>query len=64
VELEAFALTTFTLKQLIGVERSLSQGPLNTTSPPLFGQFGNEEVTAVGGELDAELERSLQHAAE
>ena len=30
----------------------------------LFGQFGDEAVTAVGRELDAELERALRHAAE
>ena len=30
----------------------------------LFGQFGDEQVTAVGRELDAELERSLRRAAE
>jgi uncharacterized protein (DUF302 family) len=30
----------------------------------LFGQFGNEQVTAVGRELDAELERALRRAAE
>jgi hypothetical protein len=30
----------------------------------LFGQFGDEQVTAVGRELDAELENSLRHAAE
>jgi hypothetical protein len=30
----------------------------------LFGQFGDEQVTAVGRELDAELERALRHAAE
>jgi len=30
----------------------------------LFGQFGDEQVTAVGRELDAELERALRRAAE
>jgi hypothetical protein len=30
----------------------------------LFGQFDDEQVTAVGRELDAELERSLRRAAE
>jgi uncharacterized protein (DUF302 family) len=30
----------------------------------LFGQFGDEQVTSVGRELDAELERVLRHAAE
>jgi hypothetical protein len=30
----------------------------------LFGQFGDEAVTAVGRELDAELERALRQAAE
>jgi uncharacterized protein (DUF302 family) len=30
----------------------------------LFGQFGDEQVTAVGHELDAELERALRRAAE
>ena len=30
----------------------------------LFGQFGDEAVTAVGRELDAELEAALRHAAE
>ncbi len=30
----------------------------------LFGQFGDEAVTAVGRELDVELERALRHAAE
>ncbi|WP_020176087.1 DUF302 domain-containing protein [Methyloferula stellata] len=30
----------------------------------LFGQFGDEQVTAVGRELDGELERALLHAAE
>jgi hypothetical protein len=30
----------------------------------LFGQFGDEQVTAVGRELDAEIERALRHAAE
>jgi uncharacterized protein (DUF302 family) len=30
----------------------------------LFGQFGDAEVTAVGRELDAELERALRRAAE
>jgi hypothetical protein len=30
----------------------------------LFGQFGDEAVTAVGRELDAELERALRRAAE
>ena len=30
----------------------------------LFGQFGDEQVTAVGRELDAELERALRQAAE
>jgi Domain of unknown function DUF302 len=29
-----------------------------------FGQFGDEQVTAVGRELDAELERALRHAAD
>ncbi len=29
----------------------------------LFGQFGDERVTAVGRELDAELEQTLQAAA-
>ena len=29
-----------------------------------FGQFGDEQVTAVGRELDAELERALRRAAE
>ena len=28
----------------------------------LFGQFGDERVTAVGRELDASLERVLAHA--
>lgn len=30
----------------------------------LFGQFGDERVTAIGRELDAELERALRRAAE
>jgi hypothetical protein len=30
----------------------------------VFGQFGDEQVTAVGRELDAELERALRRAAE
>ena len=30
----------------------------------LFGQFGDDQVTAVGRELDAELERALRRAAE
>jgi len=30
----------------------------------LFGQFGDDQVTAVGRELDAELERSLRQAAD
>jgi uncharacterized protein (DUF302 family) len=30
----------------------------------LFGQFGDEQITAVGRELDAELERALRRAAE
>lgn len=30
----------------------------------LFGQFGDEQATAVGRELDAELERALRRAAE
>ncbi len=30
----------------------------------LFGQFGDEQVTATGRELDAELERALRRAAE
>lgn len=30
----------------------------------LFGQFGDDEVTAVGRELDAKLERALRRAAE
>ena len=30
----------------------------------LFGQFGDERVTAVGLKLDAELERTLHHAAD
>jgi hypothetical protein len=30
----------------------------------LFGQFGDEQITAVGRELDAELERALRQAAE
>jgi uncharacterized protein (DUF302 family) len=30
----------------------------------LFGQFGDEQVTAVGRALDAELERALRRAAE
>jgi uncharacterized protein (DUF302 family) len=30
----------------------------------LFGQFGDEQVTAVGRELDTELERALRRAAE
>ena len=30
----------------------------------LFGQFGDGQVTAVGRELDAELERALRRAAE
>jgi uncharacterized protein (DUF302 family) len=30
----------------------------------LFGQFGDEQVAAVGRELDAELERALRRAAE
>lgn len=30
----------------------------------LFGQLGDEKVTAVGRELDAELERALRRAAE
>ncbi len=30
----------------------------------LFGQFGDEQVTAAGRELDAKLERALRHAAE
>ncbi len=30
----------------------------------LFGQFGDDEVTVVGRELDAELEGALRHAAE
>jgi hypothetical protein len=30
----------------------------------LFGQFGDEQVTAVGRELDAELEQALRRAAE
>jgi len=30
----------------------------------LFGQFGDEQVTAVGRELDVELERALRRAAE
>lgn len=30
----------------------------------LFGQFGDERVTAVGLKLDAELERALRHAAD
>jgi phenylpyruvate tautomerase PptA (4-oxalocrotonate tautomerase family) len=30
----------------------------------LFGQFGDEQVTAVSRELDAELERALRQAAE
>ena len=30
----------------------------------LFGQFGDEQVTAVGRELDAELEHALRRAAE
>jgi uncharacterized protein (DUF302 family) len=30
----------------------------------LFGQFGDEQVTAVGRELDAELERALRRAAQ
>lgn len=30
----------------------------------LFGQFGDAEVTAVGRELDSELEEALQHAAQ
>jgi uncharacterized protein (DUF302 family) len=30
----------------------------------LFGQFGDEQVTAVGRELDAELARALRRAAE
>lgn len=30
----------------------------------LFGQFGDEAVTAVARELDVELERALRHAAE
>jgi uncharacterized protein (DUF302 family) len=30
----------------------------------LFGQFGDEQVTAVGRELDAEIERALRRAAE
>ncbi len=30
----------------------------------LFGQFGDEELTAVGREVDAELENALRHAAE
>jgi uncharacterized protein (DUF302 family) len=30
----------------------------------LFGQFGDEQVTAVGRELDAELERALRGAAD
>jgi uncharacterized protein (DUF302 family) len=30
----------------------------------LFGQFGDEEVAAVGRELDGELERALRRAAE
>jgi uncharacterized protein (DUF302 family) len=30
----------------------------------LFGQFGDEQVTAVGRELDAELEHALRHAME
>ena len=32
--------------------------------PTLFGQFDDEQVTAVGRELDAELERALRRAAE
>jgi uncharacterized protein (DUF302 family) len=30
----------------------------------LFGQFGDERVTAVGRKLDAELEKALLHAAD
>ena len=30
----------------------------------LFGQYGDAEVTAVGRELDTELEEALKHAAE
>lgn len=30
----------------------------------LFGQFGDEQVSAVGRELDVELERALRRAAE
>jgi hypothetical protein len=30
----------------------------------LFGQFGDGQVTAVGRELDAEVERALRRAAE
>ena len=30
----------------------------------LFGHFGEEQVTAIGRELDGELERALRRAAE
>jgi NADP-dependent 3-hydroxy acid dehydrogenase YdfG len=47
----------------ISPKRSMGGGSKAKPST-LFGQFGDEQITAVGRELDAELERALRRAAE